>query len=138
LAKQRGRCAELLLIQVAVRTDPITAGCEHHTSCVRPAAPSGSRAESQRKGGIIMGFDQALLEEGIVGSFRFSVGCPVCAVSRRSATSLHARAICRKIERSLSLRALRAQPMHSSAFSRCSFTDDTYGHPPSRVGFEFR
>jgi hypothetical protein len=66
----------------------------------------------------------------------FSLGRPACVVSRRSATSLHARAICRKIERSLSPRALRAQSMHSSAFSRSSFTDDTLR--PSPVSRWFR
>ena len=44
---------------------------------------------------------------------------------RRVAASIQVRAICRKMSRSLSVRALRAQPMHSSAYSRSSFGDDT-------------
>jgi hypothetical protein len=43
--------------------------------------------------------------------------------SSRAAASIQARAICRKISRSLSVRPVLAQPRHSSAFSRKSFAE---------------
>ena len=51
------------------------------------------------------------------------------AASRRVAASSHARAICKKIWRSLSVRAVRAQSKHSSALARSFSTEDTTHAP---------